>query len=137
LSPASGALFAGPSNSPYGVHANPTIRATASAPFREVNMKLERPSKRMTLRELLIHSEKCTRDLIEQFNGDVLPKLNDLRDLNRPVRRRSHYPTLTAVSNSLQQAEQSMEESLTMCDYLVEQLQTIRESARREMMSRL
>jgi hypothetical protein len=100
-------------------------------------MKLERPSKRMTLRELLIHSEKCTRDLIEQFNGDVLPKINDFRDLNRPVRRRSHYPTLNTMSNSLQQAEQSMEESLTMCDYLVEQLQSIRESARREMMTRL
>ena len=100
-------------------------------------MKLEKPTKRMTLRELLIHSEKCTRDLIEQFNGDVLPKINDFRDLSRPVRRRSHFPTLTAVANSLRQADQAIEESLTMCDYLLEQLQAIRESARREMMSRM
>jgi hypothetical protein len=100
-------------------------------------MKLEKPAKRMTLRELLIHAEKCSRDLIEQFHGDVLPKVSDFRDLSRPVRRRSHYPALVALSNSLKQLEQAMEESLTMCDYLAEQLQSIRESARKEMMSRL
>jgi len=100
-------------------------------------MKLEKPAKRMTLRELMIHAEKCSRDLIEQFHGYVLPKVSDFRDLNRPVRRRSDYPTLIALSNSLKQLEQALEESLTMCDYLTEQLQNIRESARKEMMSRL
>jgi hypothetical protein len=100
-------------------------------------MKLEKPVKRMTLRELMIHAEKCTRDLIEQAHGDVLPRITDFRDLNRPVRRRSHYPTLQTLVNAHNSLDQAMEEVLTLCDYLLEQLTTIRESARREMMSRL
>ena len=100
-------------------------------------MKLEKPVKRMTLRELLIHAEKCTRDLIEQFHGDVLPHVADYRDLNRPVRRRSHYPTLQTLVNSQRSLDQSLDESLTLCDYLLEQLSSIRESARKEMMTRL
>src|SRR6266849_10251574 len=54
-------------------------------------MMVERSTRRMTLRQLLTHSEKCTRDLIEHFQGTLLPRVNDFRDLNRPIRRKSHY----------------------------------------------
>jgi hypothetical protein len=100
-------------------------------------MKLEKPAKRMTLRELLTHSEKCTRDLIDHYHGNVLPQTSDFRDLNRPVRRRSHYPTLLALQNALNRLEESSQESMQLAEYLLEQLQTIRDSARREVSSRL
>jgi hypothetical protein len=95
-------------------------------------MKLEKPTKRMTLRELMTHAEKCTRDLIEHFTGDVAQTLSDYRDLTRPVRRSSHYPTLLVLQNSLQKLEQSGEEAMVLSDYLLEQLQTILEGARKE-----
>ena len=99
-------------------------------------MALEKPSRRMTLRQLLTHSEKCTRDLIEHVQATFLAHVNDFRDLNRPVRRRSHYPTLVALNNSQHKVEQSCEETLTMADYLLERLQEIREHARKERANR-
>ena len=66
----------------------------------------ERPFRRMTLRQLLTHSEKCTRDLIEHFQATLLPRVTDFRDLSRPVRRKSHYPTMVALLNALNRALQ-------------------------------
>ena len=60
-----------------------------------------KPVKRMTLRQLLTHSEKCARDLIELVHTGFLGKVGDFRDLSRPVRRRSHYPSMIALQNSL------------------------------------
>src|SRR5437763_899382 len=50
--------------------------------------------RRMTLRQLLTASEKCARDLAEQLHTTLLSRAADCRDLSRPVRRRSHYPTV-------------------------------------------
>ena len=99
-------------------------------------MALEKPSRRMTLRQLMTHSEKCTRDLIEHVQANFLAHVSDFRDLNRPVRRRSHYPTLVALNNSQKKAEQSCGETSAMADYLLERLQEIREHARRERVNR-
>ena len=52
-------------------------------------MVVERPVRRMTLRQQLTHSEKCCRNLIEHFQAVLLPRIADFRDLSRPVRRRS------------------------------------------------
>lgn len=100
-------------------------------------MKLERPTKRMTLRELLTHAEKCTRDLIEHYQANVLPQTSEFRDLNRPVRRRSHYPTVLAVHNAINRLEESSNEGMEATNYLLEQLQQILESASREVASRI
>jgi hypothetical protein len=100
-------------------------------------MKLERPAKRMTLRELLTHTEKCTRDLIEHYQANVLPQTSEFRDLNRPVRRRSHYPTVLALHNALTRLEESSNEGMEAANYLLEQLQQILESASREVASRI
>jgi hypothetical protein len=100
-------------------------------------MKLEKPVKRMTLRELMTHAEKCSRDLIEHVQSNVLPYAADFRDLNRPVRRRSHYPAVIAVQNSLQKLEESNDETQSLCTHLLEQLHAIRDSARREVASRI
>jgi hypothetical protein len=99
-------------------------------------MAVEKPARRMTLRQLMTHSEKCTRDLIEHLQATVLPAVNDFRDLNRPVRRRSHYPTLVALVNALRKVEQTSEETRTQADYLLERLQEIRQHAHRERINR-
>jgi hypothetical protein len=90
----------------------------------------------MTLRQLLTHSEKVVRDLIEHMNTVLLPREQDFRDLTRPVRRRSHYPTLLALHNSLQKLQESNSEAQQASDYLLELLQEIREHARRERINR-
>jgi hypothetical protein len=97
---------------------------------------IERPQRRMTLRQLLTHSEKVVRDLIEHMNTVLLPREQDFRDLTRPVRRRSHYPTLLALHNSLQKLQESNAEAQQASDYLLELLQEIREHAKRERINR-
>jgi len=99
-------------------------------------MVAERPVRRMTLRQLLIHAEKCSRDLIEQINATLIPRVADFRDLSRPIRRKSHYPTLIAVMNSLAKLEQGNTEIQTLVEYLGDQLDEIRDHARRERVNR-
>jgi hypothetical protein len=99
-------------------------------------MPFEKQTRRMTLRQQLTHAEKCSRDLIEHFQTTILPYLTDLRDLSRPVRRRSHYPAMVALINSLKRVQQAGTDSLDMLDYFHGQLQEIREHARKERMRR-
>jgi hypothetical protein len=101
-----------------------------------VLMSADKSPRRMTLRQLMTHSEKCSRDLIEQVQATLLPRTTDFRDLNRPVRRRSHYPTVVALINALHKLEQGTQETLQMAEYLHERLQEIREHARRERINR-
>jgi hypothetical protein len=100
-------------------------------------MVIERPVRRMTLRQQLTHAEKCSRDVIEHINGNLLPSISDVRDLSRPVRRRSHYPTMVSLSNALNKLQQAGVEISQILEYLQEQLQEIREHARRERVNRL
>jgi len=100
-------------------------------------MLTEKPLRRMTLRQLLTHSEKCSRDLIEQINGSFVPRVTDFRDLNRPIRRKSHYPTLFAVMNALAKLEQATTELDEMTERLYDNLQIIREHAQREKINRV
>jgi len=91
----------------------------------------------MTLRQQLTHAEKYCRDVIEHINGNLLPSISDVRDLSRPVRRRSHYPTMVSLSNALNKLQQAGVEIGQILEYLQEQLQEIREHARRERVNRL
>ena len=100
-------------------------------------MMVERPVRRMTLRQQLTHAEKCSRDIIDFFQGSLLPCISDVRDLSRPVRRRSHYPKMVSLSNSVNKLQQAGAEINQLVDYLQEQLQAIREHARRERVNRL
>jgi len=99
-------------------------------------MVVERPVRRMTLRQLLIHAEKCSRDLFEQINATLLPRIADFRDLSRPVRRKSHFPALLALMNSLSKLDQANTEIQALVEYLGDQLEDIREHARRERTNR-
>jgi hypothetical protein len=91
----------------------------------------------MTLRQLLTHAEKIARDLVEHFQANMLPNTSDFRDLSRPVRRRSMYPTLMAVANALKKLSKAGTEAQEMAEYLNEQLQDIREHAQRERVNRM
>jgi hypothetical protein len=95
-----------------------------------------RPGRRMTLRQLLTHSEKCSRDLGEQLRATLLPRISDARDLSRPVRRRSHYPTVVALVNALNRLGEAHEEIQALVGFLMEEMQEIREAARRERINR-
>ena len=97
----------------------------------------DKPVRRMRLRELLTHAEKCARDLIEHFHTTMLTRMSDFRDLSRPVRRKSHYPTLIAVANALRKLQQAADETASMADYLAEHLDAIKEHAGRERVNRL
>jgi hypothetical protein len=100
-------------------------------------MPIDRPARRMTLRQLLTHAEKCSRDLVEHFQTTLLPHVSDFRDLSRPVRRRSHYPTLMAVMNALKKLQEASVEAQALAEYLHEQMQDIREHAQRERVNRM
>ncbi len=99
-------------------------------------MGTDKPARRMTLRQQMTYSEKYARDLVEQVHATLFARLADFRDLSRPVRRRSHYPTLLAMANALNKLEQASKEAQDMADHLQEHLQEIREHAQRERVGR-
>lgn len=99
-------------------------------------MGSEKPIRRMTLRQLLTHSEKWSRDLIELVRTGFLPRSTDFRDLTRPVRRRSHYPTMLAVQNALRKLMEAAHQMEEMTTTLREHLEAIREHANREKVNR-
>jgi|SRR5215469_444470 hypothetical protein len=96
----------------------------------------ERSFRRLPLRELMTDAEKRVRDLIEHFTVTWLTRAADLRDLSRPIRKRSHYPTLQALQNAIQKTVQSNEETRQLIDYLTQELTEILEHARREQFAR-
>jgi hypothetical protein len=100
-------------------------------------MVVGKSTRRLPLRDLLTHAEKASRDLGEQLRATLWPRLSEFRDLSRPVRRHSHYPTLVAVQNGLQKLQEAAEETNNLGEQLCDQLEDIRERARRERVSRI
>jgi hypothetical protein len=100
-------------------------------------MTQEISTRRLTLRQLLTHTDKCARDLQEQVFASLLTQLSDFRDLSRPVRRRSHYPTMVAVQNSLRKLLKTHEETVALTRQLEEYLREIRNHAKRELVNRI
>jgi hypothetical protein len=96
----------------------------------------ERSFRRLPLRDLMTDAEKRVRDLHEHFNVTWLARVADLRDLSRPIRKRSHYPTLHALQNALQKTVETNDETRRLVDYLVQELTAILEHARREQLER-
>ncbi|MCI0683668.1 MAG: hypothetical protein L0Y71_16300 [Gemmataceae bacterium] len=100
-------------------------------------MGAEKPIRRMTLRQLLTHSEKCARDLADLVHTSFLGRVSDFRDLSRPVRRRSHYPTMLAMHNALRKLNESAEQMQALAGFLNEHLDAIRDHANREKVNRM
>jgi hypothetical protein len=96
----------------------------------------ERSFRRLPLRDLMTDAEKRARDLIEHFTVTWLARVADLGDLSRPIRKRSHYPTIQALENALQKTIQTDEETRQMIGYLMQELNEILDHARREQLTR-
>jgi hypothetical protein len=96
----------------------------------------EKSFRRLPLRELMTDAEKRTRDLVEHFTVTWLTRIADLHDLSRPIRKRSHYPTLNALQNAVTRTVEVHEETRRLIDHLVQELTEILEHARREQVAR-
>src|SRR6516164_1178248 len=91
---------------------------------------------RLPLRQLLASSDKTTREVAELVHTHLLPRVVDFRDLSRPVRRKSHYPTMVAFVNGLRRLSQANDQLQAMIQVLQEHLEAIREHAQREKLQR-
>lgn len=96
----------------------------------------EKSLRRLPLRQLLASSDKATRELAELVHTHLMPRVADFRDLTRPVRRKSHYPTMIAFVNGLRRLTQANEQLQAMIGALQEHLDAIREHAQRERLTR-
>jgi hypothetical protein len=94
-------------------------------------MMTEKSVRRMPLRQLLTHSEKYSRDLIDFLKATLITQLTEFRELSRPVRRRSSYPSMIAIQNALRKLQKATDETKRMVDYLQDRLQEIKEHSRR------
>jgi hypothetical protein len=99
-------------------------------------MIADKPFRRLPLRDLMTDAEKRTRDLADHFHVTWVVRAADLRDLSRPVRRKSHYPTLQAMHNALNKVLTTSEETEKLIEHLSSELEEIREHARREKLNR-
>ena len=99
-------------------------------------MAPERTYRRLPLRDLITEAEKRARDVAEHIGTTWFTRITDLRDLSRPVRRKSNYPALLALQNALQRFVQLSRETDEMVDHLEHQCNDIRDHARRERLNR-
>jgi hypothetical protein len=99
-------------------------------------MAMNKPLRRLPLRDLLTEVDKRSRDLAEHLNVTWLALAEELRELSRPIRKRSHYPTLLALLNCLNQLLETSVETEEKIAHLDQRLEEIREHARRERLNR-
>jgi C4-dicarboxylate-specific signal transduction histidine kinase len=92
--------------------------------------------RRLPLRDLMTDAEKRSRDVAEHVYSTWGAGVTDLRDLSRPLRRKSHYPSLLALQNALQKVLAQTEEANELIAYLERQLNEIRDHAKRERLNR-
>jgi hypothetical protein len=100
-------------------------------------MEHDKQVKRLTLRQLLNQAEKCTANVIETCKNHFLKELTEYRGLSRPVRRRSQFPTMMAMQNSLRKLDDANKSLQGLADFLHEHLEAIRDHANRERVNRL
>ena len=92
--------------------------------------------RRLPLRQLLASSDKTTREIAELVHTHLMPRVADFRDLSRPVRRKSHYPTMIAFQNGLRRMSEANDQLQAMIVALQEHLEAIRDHAQREKLTR-
>jgi hypothetical protein len=92
--------------------------------------------RRLPLRQLLASSDRTAREAHELVHTNLLPRISDFRDLSRPVRRKSHYPTMQAFQNGLRRMVEANEQLQVSIEALHEHLDAIRDHAQREKLNR-
>ncbi len=96
----------------------------------------EKSLRRLPLRQVLASSERTTRELGELVHTHVMPRIADLRDLSRPVRRKSQFPTMVAFQNGLRRMMEANDRLQATLTVLQEHLEAIRDHAQREKLNR-
>jgi hypothetical protein len=99
-------------------------------------MPNDKPMRRLPLRDLLTDAEKRTRDLLDHMTGSWLSRASDLRELSRPLRKRSSYPTLQSLQNAIHKMVHVSQETEALVTMLIHELDEINEHARRERLNR-
>ena len=92
--------------------------------------------RRLPLRQLLASSDRTARETADLVQTHLLPRLSDFRDLTRPVRRKSHYPAMTALQNGLRRMLEAHVKLQSAIDILHDHLDAIRDHAQREKLNR-
>ena len=92
--------------------------------------------RRLPLRQLLASSDKTTRELAELVHTHLMPRVFDFRDLTRPIRRKSHYPTMVAFDNGVRRLLEANDRLQILVAVLQEHLDAIRDHAQREKLNR-
>ena len=91
----------------------------------------------MTLRDLLTHTEKMTRDVIETVHGQYMPKVTEFRELSRPARKKSQYPTLLGLDHAAQRVEVAVTDLRGLMKSVEENVAAIAERIRKERLERM
>ena len=99
-------------------------------------MPNDKPMRRLPLRDLLTDAEKRTRDLLDHMTSTWLSRASDLRELSRPLRKRSNYPTLQSLQNAIHKMVHVSHETEALVTMLIHELDEINEHARRERLNR-
>ena len=101
------------------------------APRKRFSMVVDRSIERMTLRDLLSHAAKLTREMSEMANTRHQKCISDLHELSRPTRRKTQYPSIVSLQNAVHRYAESTRELNALIATLEEHLQAIREQANR------
>jgi|ERR1043165_735648 hypothetical protein len=96
----------------------------------------ERDLRRLPFRQLLAHSDKKANEVVELVYKQFVARISDYRDMTRPVRRKSSYPTMLALLNSLRRLRETHDELNSLLSVLHEHLDAIRDHAQREKLNR-
>ena len=99
-------------------------------------MSSEKPLRRLPLRQLLASSDKVSRELHELVQTHFVQRVADARDLSRPVRRRSHYPSMISLRNALRRLTEAHDQVQNLMGSLHDHLDAIRDHAQREQTAR-
>ncbi len=99
-------------------------------------MSSDKPLRRLPLRQLLANTDKCARDLVEQVHTNLQQRLAECRDLTRPTRRKSNFPTVMAFQNGMRHLDEAHAQIVTIADLLLDHLEAVREHAQKEKLSR-
>ena len=92
--------------------------------------------RRLPLRQLLAASDKAARELAESLHTRMLPRIAEFRDLSRPVRRKSQFPTMVAFQNGLRRMAEAHDNVNVLLGVLHEHLDAIRDHAQKEKLNR-
>jgi len=99
-------------------------------------MSSEKPLRRLPLRQLLASSDKVSRELHELVQTHFVQRVADARDLSRPVRRRSHYPSMISLQNAVRRLTEAHDQVQNLMASLHDHLDAIRDHAQREQTAR-